>query len=241
MFCCRKLQFFSFLLDEVRVVDRRGLITSVLVLLSTSLFFRESLYYSSLFLTKNIVPCLVAFLAMALIVGKLVPKLLDLREKTLKFVPLGASLVIVSFAGLGFRESNLVFPDVHPQRAELELYDWAKRETSLDSIFLTPVNMRDFRLWAERGVIVDWKSMPLHPDGVLEWYRRHAVISGKKEWKSLQELKQGYKEIDSQHLEMIQSKYPFSYFVDTIDGAKSDEFSGYSMVFENGKYRVWRR
>ncbi|MGC9352093.1 MAG: DUF6798 domain-containing protein, partial [Sulfurovum sp.] len=105
--------------------------------------------------------------------------------------------------------SNLIhgFPE-----EEASLYTWA-RKTPSDAVFLIPLNMRNFRLNARRAIIVDWKSTPLVPDELMEWYHRIQIVSGiDNVTNEIQALK-GYSQIDEKRLDEIKKVYPFDYAV----------------------------
>ena len=57
-----------------------------------------------------------------------------------------------------------------------ELAAVARRETEPGAVFLIPSNWRNWRMFAERAVVVDGKFMPFRDEGMLEWYKRHIDI-----------------------------------------------------------------
>ncbi|MFO0972588.1 MAG: DUF6798 domain-containing protein [Phycisphaerae bacterium] len=63
--------------------------------------------------------------------------------------------------------------------AERALFAWARDHTPPDALFVTPPDLRPFRLEAQRAVLVDWKCMPLLPTDQLEWLRRHERQAGR--------------------------------------------------------------
>jgi hypothetical protein len=73
---------------------------------------------------------------------------------------------------------------LHPQLVEAgdyetrELYHWAREHTPVDAVFLTPPDLGGFRLLARRAIYVDFKSPPLVPDELIEWYRRLCLVTG---------------------------------------------------------------
>ena len=46
---------------------------------------------------------------------------------------------------------------------ELALFDWVRRSTPVDALFLTPPDMPAFRVLARRAIVADTKSAPLQP------------------------------------------------------------------------------
>ena len=65
-----------------------------------------------------------------------------------------------------------------PLADDEKLYGWA-RTTARDALFAVPPDVHAFRLAAERAIVVDWKSTPVRPGEVLEWYRRLLLVSGR--------------------------------------------------------------
>jgi hypothetical protein len=63
-----------------------------------------------------------------------------------------------------------------PDKVMRTLYHEVHAQTSVSDRILVPPEMQDFRLAAERAVVVDGKSHPLLPSDVLEWDRRLRVV-----------------------------------------------------------------
>lgn len=79
-----------------------------------------------------------------------------------------------------------------PLSGEEKLYGWA-RTTAKDALFAIPPDLFAFRLAAERSVVVDWKSTPVRPTEVQEWYRRLLLVSGRPSIQTLDEAERGYR------------------------------------------------
>ncbi len=82
-----------------------------------------------------------------------------------------ASLGVV----LGARASTIVHPQVAVASYGADtdaLFAWARSSTPVDAQFMTPPDLPAFRLLARRAIIADFKSPPLLPDEIVEWYRR---------------------------------------------------------------------
>lgn len=70
---------------------------------------------------------------------------------------------------------------LHPRletQGERDLYAWARADTPVDAVFLTPPRLGYFRLLARRAIVVDLKSPPLVPDEIVAWYRRIGAVVG---------------------------------------------------------------
>ena len=125
-------------------------------------------------------------------------------------------VVIFFFAQLitplnnAYSHSNLL----HSQRLTYQtlLYRWAK-DTAKDAVFLVPPTMENFRLQSGRSIVVDWKSTPVDPDGVIKWYQRIKDTTNTKTPRSLKQAIIGYRKMDFEHLNFLHSKYEFDYVV----------------------------
>jgi len=86
------------------------------------------------------------------------------------------AVLAVSCLGVALGEQASVL--VAPHFAEsgdppaTELFAWVRGHTSVDAEFLVPPDFGTFRLLARRAIYVDFKSPPLVPDELVEWYRR---------------------------------------------------------------------
>ena len=73
--------------------------------------------------------------------------------------------------------------------------------------------MENFRLQSGRSIVVDWKSTPVDPDGVIKWYQRIKDTTNTKTPRSLKQAIIGYRKMDFEHLNFLHSKYEFDYVV----------------------------
>ena len=85
---------------------------------------------------------------------------------------LATCLVVVT----SYPQWNLVNPS--GQGEARELYAWAA-DTASDAVFVVPPELEEFRLRSARAVVADWKSTPILPEEVMEWYERMVAISGR--------------------------------------------------------------
>ena len=93
-----------------------------------------------------------------------------------------------------------------------KLYGWA-RSTAPESQFLIPPNLKSFRLFAERAVVVDWQTTPWKPFEIIEWYRRLGRISGTPDLRTVEEAEAGYAEMDRARLESLEKEFGVDYVV----------------------------
>jgi hypothetical protein len=89
---------------------------------------------------------------------------------------------------------------------------WA-RSTPRDSIFAVPPDFQEFRLQAERAVMVDWKSTPILPHEVLAWYRRVLAVSGREAVRSAAEAESGYATIGPYRMERLAREFDVDFVV----------------------------
>jgi len=95
-------------------------------------------------------------------------------------LPIVVALVCLAVA-LGGRWSTIAHPRAEVASAGPEtdaLYAWARTSTPVDARFMTPPDLGGFRLLARRAIIADFKSPPLLPDEIVEWYRRLCRVVG---------------------------------------------------------------
>ena len=119
-----------------------------------------------------------------------------------------------------------------PDKLDQTLYAWA-RTTDVDAVFMVPLDMEDFRLQAQRAIVVDMKSTPFEPSELEEWYSRVEALSGGSGEAS------GYGALSAVQLQTLAARYSVSYVVLEQDVA-SDAPSKWPVVFVNERYRVLR-
>jgi hypothetical protein len=62
---------------------------------------------------------------------------------------------------------------------EGKLYQWAQR-SPINSNFLIPPELEEFRLLGARAIVVDWKSTPIKPRELIAWHKRVEEVAGRK-------------------------------------------------------------
>jgi len=119
--------------------------------------------------------------------------------------------------------------------AEAELYAWMRRNTPKDAVFLTPPGIENMRYHGRRAIIVDWKSNPIIPLEVLEWYRRLGDVTARPQLRGAGDMV-GYDLLDPQRLEALRARYRIDYVV--VLRARAALLPNYQRVFENGAFTV---
>jgi uncharacterized protein DUF6798 len=116
---------------------------------------------------------------------------------------------VLSTAGAFHKRYNVLLGEPAPFR---ELYAFA-RSTAPESQFVIPPNLKSFRLFGERAVVVDWQSTPMKPYELVEWYRRLGQVSGNPGVKTVAEAEAGYARMDQPRLNRLAADYRADYVV----------------------------
>ena len=223
--------------DHVKI-NHLGLRLVALFIGSLFIIKWYSIHYAS-YSTQFMLLCLgfVTFLAMPFLGRMINPEVLGSKVSgyASKACCIGFVLLVlvIEYHNSFYRASTLI--NGFPYKEQSELYSWTKNAPTT-AIFLTPPNMQNFRLHGERAVVVDWKSIPVDPDGAVEWYRRIEDVSGRKNIKSAKEANEGYLTLDIERLEYLQNKYGISFAV--LYRGKNNPIGDFPVVFENKTFSV---
>ena len=127
-----------------------------------------------------------------------------------------AALAVAAGLGVanGLKRSNLLASDL--TSAERSLFAWAAR-THPDTRFLVPPELSTFRLRAGRAIVVDWKSTPILPAQLLEWYRRVDAVAGGTGPTTMDEAAAGYRALGRTHLSRLLAEFDADYAVVPLD------------------------
>ncbi|MDO6444984.1 hypothetical protein Q4493_04265 [Colwellia sp. 1_MG-2023] len=163
-----------------------------------------------------------------------VDSLIFRKNTILIYCILTFSLIFVYQFSHSFYQSSTLF-NSFPEESESELYLWVKTTDKTDK-FLIPPDMNNFRLHGERAIIVDWKSTPVDPDGLMEWYERMQAITGLDDISSFTEAKEAYLNMNMERLLFLKKQYNVHYAV--IYNNKNKLNIKLTEVFKNEKYTV---
>lgn len=98
-----------------------------------------------------------------------------------------------------------------------QLANFAKLHTDKQSIFLTPFYWGEFRLFAGRAIVVDFKALPFRDLQMQEWYDRVIQIYGDciKHKNTAREkcYEKNYQNINDLKISLLKSQYGFSYAI----------------------------
>ncbi len=115
---------------------------------------------------------------------------------------------------------------------------WAKRSAPPDSIWVTPPDLENFRLIAERPVIVDFTSIPFDGGAMREWRRRMEVLYGPTSARGFGALKvmgRNYRSISPEALSKVNAEFGATYAVLYRD----TRWNG-PVLYENERYKAVR-
>jgi hypothetical protein len=118
---------------------------------------------------------------------------------------------------------------------ETDLYAWIRANTPKESVFLSPPGLERFRLAGERAIDVDWKASTYVASELVEWYRRLEDVSGRRNFRSRDEVVQGYEAMDGARLDMLRNEYHLSY---AVVSRGRDTGLGRPVVYSNAHWTV---
>ncbi len=151
---------------------------------------------------------LITFLQNFFVSRAITPKI---QDKLIKLY-LATGLCAALFMSFDSFLERSTFLNVYPDEDLTKLYAWVKTTPS-NTTFVVPPNWGNFRLKAHRPIVVDWKSTPIDPEGLLEWHRRIGDISGISYVKSRRQAIEGYQEMDIHRLRLLKDKYNVDYVI----------------------------
>ncbi|WP_371377844.1 DUF6798 domain-containing protein [Thalassotalea aquiviva] len=225
--------------------NRRLLYCAGLFYLGCILYFRHMLYFQDIYIAKVLVLLLFIMPVSILFVYNLFEVKASRGYKG-KLILLSSvlSILVASINTINKEKNNSLKFSLKPlQSEEIELYDWISL-TSIDSVFLTPPQMYKFRFWSRRAIIVDWKSTPIDPNGVVEWYSRMEDVSGIKGVKTRVDATTGFNSMTEERIKQLKNKYHFNYLVmlnkeHKLTQKQNNDKLPFPVVFTNNKFSVY--
>jgi hypothetical protein len=123
----------------------------------------------------------------------------------------------------------------------VQLYDWIKNNTADTSLFIIPpMDFDDFRIMAQRAIIIDYKGIPFDNDNIKAWYERMCDETNYKDSKcnGVADMNNNYLYIDSGKSEYLKNKYKADYLL--IENSKhKGDLSKMKIVFKNKEYTLF--
>jgi len=191
-------------------------VTTLFFLLLGYLFiFRWYLYKYGLNSNKTLLLAGIAFCCGVLflrtyIIARINPIYLSKNVINVACIGMLSLILAYEFSSSFYHHSTLL--NGHPGKSESELYQWVKT-TEESAIFLTPPRLENFRLHGERAIIADWKSTPVDPNGLIEWYKRIQDITGLIDIKSSKDVNEAYLHTNIDRVTFLKKKYGITYAV----------------------------
>ena len=108
----------------------------------------------------------------------------------------------------------------------LEIQTWAKNNTDIESVFLTPPHLAGFRSFSNRSIIGDLK------DGGLTFYSADYALS----WQQKMDRMQNYSDFNQTDFNKVNQIYPFEYLVVT----SNHQLLNFPLVYQNSAFRIYQ-
>jgi len=102
------------------------------------------------------------------------------------------------------------------QGEEVDLANYARKNTPAGAVFLTPPNFGSFRLLARRAIVVDFKAFPFQDAAMLDWRRRLIDCYGPTTltgFDAVDEMRNHYDIIRPDEILAVQQKYGATYAI----------------------------
>ena len=141
------------------------------------------------------------------------------------FIPVTLITVFLTLGSLNTSVSSVGNDSLilHPTQMVSELGEsgdslalFVNTHTPVNSIFLTPPTWGQFRIMANRAIVVDFKAFPFTDTAIKEWHERIISCYGKvskQGFSMIPELNANYSQLNDQKLIELSAKYDFSYAI----------------------------
>jgi hypothetical protein len=127
-----------------------------------------------------------------------------------------------------------IIPELPP--AAVELAAFAKAWSPEEAIFLTPPSWGQFRILAQRAIVVDFKAFPFSDVSMKAWHQRLVDCYGESRgtgFHALPGLEANYRSIQDSKLGELRQRYGADFAVLYLETP-----SQYPVVFENSDYKM---
>jgi hypothetical protein len=204
-------------------------------------FFLLSIYYfqnSDYFPKKAILLllCLILLLTSWIYFGQTKQAKSHLYQNALRYFL--TLLLVISFLGRMTNyhsKFNLIFG---PEYSDAQMYKWVESSKPDNLFMISPGLLDDFRITSKRSIVVDWRSTPILPDELVQWYERIVDVSGGFDIQNEYECLQRYHSLRLVDIETIRNKYHPDYAVFLRNELKQDY--NYPIVFQNDKFLIYQ-
>jgi hypothetical protein len=130
---------------------------------------------------------------------------------------------------------------LHPNPpAILATLNWISRNTPKQAIFLVDPSESDFYIYAQRAMLVSWKSSPESGSEILEWYKRIKLCNGNVDlenrgYNAPQELHSNFYKLNASQVQQIANLYGINYFL----GLATQNFP-FERVYSDSTYAIFK-
>jgi len=167
-------------------------------------------------------------------ISKIFPYLKNMQIHKFKYL-------IIIFAIL-FSFLIVVQTDIKLKKTENDdLYKWIRENTQENAIFIIPPTMEDFRLRANRAVIVDWKAFPFKDSAIIEWRDRINDITNNKQnfkryrgFNTYSQLNNDYLSLNNSYILYLKEKYNAEYLV-----MMKEKQLNFTEIFNNSQFKLY--
>ncbi len=128
------------------------------------------------------------------------------------------------------------------QDQKAPLYEWVRTHTDKDALFVVPVDrVTQFRLFAQRAILIDWKGCPYFPSEYDVWLKRLQDVTASTELSARRMRDQGYRKMDAARAKFLSDTYNVQYIVMSL-GKSNNKLSlrPFDLVYAKDGYAVYR-
>lgn len=129
------------------------------------------------------------------------------------------------------------------QGQKASLYEWIRTHTDKDALFVVPVDrMTQFRLFAQRAILIDWKGFPLYsPNESDVWLKRLQDVTASTELGARKIRDQGYRKMDAARAQFLSDTYNVQYIVMSLEKSNHKlSLRPFDLVYAKDGYAIYR-
>ena len=119
---------------------------------------------------------------------------------------------------------------------EVDLANWVRLHTPKNAIFLVNPSLGEFRITAERAIVVDFIAFPFQDQAMAEWQQRIFDCYGvpkAKGFDAVPQMRDKFTKITDKKLAALRVKYGFDYAV-----LYKSTKTAYPVIFDTQNYKV---
>jgi hypothetical protein len=119
---------------------------------------------------------------------------------------------------------------------EVDLANWVRKHTARSSIFLVNPSLGEFRITAERAIVVDFTAFPFQDQAMAEWQQRMYDCYGVPNaagFDAVPLMRDKFTKMSDKKLVKLRAKYGFDYAI-LYKATKTK----YPVIFDTLNYKV---